>query len=159
MLMGHSVEGRFPYLDHRVAEFAAALPDRYRLAGLSEKHVLRRAAAGLVPDPIRLRRKHPFRAPIGPVLAGPAPPEYVGELLSSRSLERAGLFQREAVERLLTKARRHDGRDLTETEEMALVGVVSTMLLYEQYVADPPPPRSVEAQRLVTAPAEVAAGA
>ena len=42
MLMGHSIEGRFPFLDYRVAEFAAALPDRLRLRGLEEKYALRR---------------------------------------------------------------------------------------------------------------------
>ena len=41
MLMGHSIEGRFPFLDYRVAELAARLPDRMRLRGLEEKHVLR----------------------------------------------------------------------------------------------------------------------
>ena len=64
MLMGHSVEGRFPYLDHRLAEFAARLPRRLRLAGLHEKVGLRRAVAGLVPAEVSARRKWPYRAPI-----------------------------------------------------------------------------------------------
>nr|MBA3246031.1 asparagine synthase (glutamine-hydrolyzing) [Actinomycetota bacterium] len=45
MLMGSSVEGRFPYLDHRVAEFAAGLADGHRLRGLQEKYLLRKVAA------------------------------------------------------------------------------------------------------------------
>src|SRR5690606_23292794 len=43
MLMGNSVEGRFPFLDHRLAEFAARLPDRLRLNGLQEKYLLRKS--------------------------------------------------------------------------------------------------------------------
>ena len=52
MLMAHSVEGRFPFLDTDVVELANSLPPSYKLRGLDEKHVLKRAAAGLVPDAI-----------------------------------------------------------------------------------------------------------
>ena len=44
MLMAHSVEGRFPFLDVKVAEFAASLPERLRLRDLEAKALLRRAA-------------------------------------------------------------------------------------------------------------------
>jgi asparagine synthase (glutamine-hydrolysing) len=159
MLMGNSVEGRFPYLDHRVAEFAASLPDRYRLLGLTEKHILRHATTGLVPDSIRRRVKQPYRAPIGPALAGPSAPEYVEELLARSSLERAAIFEPAPVERLLEKARRHEGHNLTETEEMALVGVVSTMLLYDRFVAAPSRAGKIELQKIATAGEEVGAPA
>ena len=43
MLMGNSIEGRFPFLDYRVAEFAAALPDEMKVRGLQEKYLLRKA--------------------------------------------------------------------------------------------------------------------
>jgi asparagine synthase (glutamine-hydrolysing) len=136
MLMGNSVEGRFPYLDYRVAELAARLPDRHRLLGLKEKRVLRRAVVGFVPEAIRARPKRPYRAPIAAALVGAAAPEYVAALLAPTALEQAGLFDVTAVDRLRAKAER-DRTNLTETEEMALVGVVSTMLLYEQFVARP----------------------
>ena len=55
MLMGNSVEGRFPYLDHRVAELAARLPDRLRLRGLQEKYALRAATSRYLPPEIRER--------------------------------------------------------------------------------------------------------
>ena len=148
MLMGHSVEGRFPYLDYRVAEFAARLPDSHRLLGLKEKHVLRRAVGGLVPDAIRTRPKRPYRAPIAAALVGPAAPEYVPELLAPSALEQAGLFDVAGVERLRGKAE-SDGASLTETEEMALVGVVSTMLLHEQFVARPTLARAQTPTRVV----------
>jgi asparagine synthase (glutamine-hydrolysing) len=53
--MAHSVEGRFPFLDHRVVEFAARLPPRLKMKALDEKHLLKRCASGLVPDSVRRR--------------------------------------------------------------------------------------------------------
>src|SRR5215203_3239622 len=63
MLMANSVEGRFPFLDRRVAALAESLPAAYKLKVLDEKHVLKRAAASLVPAAILERKKQPYRAP------------------------------------------------------------------------------------------------
>ena len=63
MLMANSVEGRFPFLDRDVVEFANRLPARHKLFGLDEKHLLKRAFADLVPEQIRRRPKQPYRAP------------------------------------------------------------------------------------------------
>ena len=52
MLMANSVEGRFPFLDRDVVDFASALPARHKLFGLEEKYLLKRAFADLVPDDI-----------------------------------------------------------------------------------------------------------
>ena len=64
MLMGHSIEGRFPFLDYRVAELAASLPDQLRLRGLTEKYLLRKAVEHRLPAEIAARKKRPYRAPI-----------------------------------------------------------------------------------------------
>ena len=70
MLMAHSIEGRFPYVDVRLAELAARLPDSLRLRGLQEKYALRKAVEKVLPDAIRLRPKVPYRAPIRDVFFG-----------------------------------------------------------------------------------------
>ena len=62
MLTGHSIEGRFPFLDYRVAELAASLPDQLRLRGLSEKYLLRKAVEHRLPAEIASRKKRPYRA-------------------------------------------------------------------------------------------------
>ena len=91
MLMGHSIEGRFPFLDFRVAEFAARLPDGLRLRGLQEKFLLRRAAARHLPPAISGRPKVPYRAPIRDVFFGERRPEYLDDVLSTeRVLARRG---------------------------------------------------------------------
>jgi len=61
--------------------------------------------------------------------------EYVGELLSERAVEQAGCFKPEAVSRLAAKAA--SGAQLTEVEDMALVGILSTQLIDQMFVRGP----------------------
>ncbi len=139
MLMGHSIEGRFPFLDYRVAEFAASLPDQLRLRGLKEKYLLRKAVEHRLPAEIAARKKRPYRAPIVGAFVGPDSPGYVRELLDERRLAEAGLFTPEAVTRLVRKCESGAPRDaVSETDEMALVGVLSVMLLHDRFVERPP---------------------
>jgi asparagine synthase (glutamine-hydrolysing) len=87
MLMGNSVEGRFPFLDYRVAEFAARLPDRLRLQGLQEKYLLRKAVAPLLPKNIGRREKRPYRSPVLQAFIGPDAPGYVQDLLEGTQMK------------------------------------------------------------------------
>jgi asparagine synthase (glutamine-hydrolysing) len=139
MLMGHSVEGRFPFLDREVVEVANRLPAWQKLRGLDEKHVLKRAAKGLVPESVTRRPKQPYRAPDALCFVGPDAPEWVGELLAEPALTAAGLFDPVGVGRLLRKCRDHglDGQ-LSNADNMAFVGILSTMLLHDQLVRDAP---------------------
>src|SRR4029434_49217 len=57
MLMAHSVEGRFPFLDRNVAALAESLPPSYKLRVLDEKHVLKRMGAGILPQEVLARRQ------------------------------------------------------------------------------------------------------
>ena len=138
MLMGNSVEGRFPFLDYRVAEFAATLPDQLRLRGLTEKYLLRKSVEHRLPAEIAARKKRPYRAPIVGAFVGPEAPDYVRELLDESRLAEAGVFAPEAVQRLVRKCEAGAPRDaVSETDEMALVGALSVMLLHDRFVASP----------------------
>lgn len=137
MLMGGSVEGRFPFLDVNVAEFAAALPERLRMNGIREKYLLRKAMAPLLPKEINERPKRPYRAPILRPFFGASAPEYVRELLAPERIEASGLFNSAAVAMLVKKAERYADTGLSESDEMGLVGVLSTMLLKHQLVDAP----------------------
>jgi asparagine synthase (glutamine-hydrolysing) len=137
MLMGNAVEGRFPFLDHRLFELAARLPDSARLRVLEEKFILRRALAPILPDEITRRVKKPYRAPILRAFIGRGAPEYVSDLLSERSLQRAGLFDPAAVAALRAKCQKSLDAGIGETDEMALCGVLSGMLLHQQFIEDP----------------------
>jgi len=63
MEMAHSIEGRVPFLDHEVAEFAAGIPIQMKVKGMREKHVLREATRDVIIDPVYNREKHPFTTP------------------------------------------------------------------------------------------------
>jgi asparagine synthase (glutamine-hydrolysing) len=158
MLMGHSVEGRFPFLDYRVAEFAAALPDRMKVRWLEEKYLLRKAAEPLLPAEISARRKRPYRAPIVSAFVGPRAPDYVSELLAHGRLEDAGIFAPEAVARLVQKCESAGDAGVGETDEMGLVGTLSVMLLHERLVERPTLAAPAEPTRVVVGDAVRRAG-
>ena len=97
--MAVSLEVRAPYLDPRVAEFAASLPSRYKLHGYTSKYILKRAAKGLVPPFVWRRGKKGFGVPFAKWLKGELRP-LARDLLSTERLRRGGLFNAEYVARL-----------------------------------------------------------
>lgn len=138
--MAHAVEGRFPFLDHRVVAFCNRLPGRLKLRGLVEKYALRQVARRLLPPGTLERRKRPYRAPIHRCFLGAGAPDYVNELLAPDAVKRTGLFRPDAVTALVTKLRQ--GVRVGETDDMALAGILSTQLLHFQFVdhfRTPPP--------------------
>jgi asparagine synthase (glutamine-hydrolysing) len=141
MLMGNSVEGRFPFLDPRVVALADSLPASYKLRVLDEKHVLKRAAEGLVPPEILRRPKQPYRAPDALSFVGDDAPAWVAEAAGGAAAAEAGVFAPEAVAQLWAKCRRlRDGAQLSNADNMALVAVLSTHLVYDRLVRRAPEP-------------------
>lgn len=134
--MAHSVEGRFPFLDHRIIEFANRLPPTLKIRGLTEKYILRRAVRNLLPVEMATRTKQPYRAPDSQsFFTGGQPPDYVDDLLSGDRLRRAGYFDPVAVGKLLEKCR--TGRAIGFSDNMGFVGVLSTMLVDELFIRTP----------------------
>jgi asparagine synthase (glutamine-hydrolysing) len=133
MGMANSVEGRFPFLDHRVVEFANSLPPAFKQLGLQEKWLLRKLAQEYLPAEIWKRTKRPYRAPIHKAFFPESGfDEYVGDLLSTRSLRQSGYFNPQSVEMLMRKASKA-GR-LSEVDEMALVGILSTQIVHQLFI-------------------------
>jgi len=144
MLMANSIEGRFPFLDKDVMRLATGLPDRFKLSGLDEKHILKRAAIGYVPESIRRRPKQPYRAPDALAFVAEPMPDYAMELLDERSLAMAGVFDPKSAALLWKKCRekRLDGQ-FSNSDNMALVGVLSTQLLHYLMVQQVPNLREI----------------
>lgn len=135
--MAASIEARFPFLDHRVIEFACRLPPRLKLRGLYEKVLLKRAFGRELPPSIVRRSKQPYRAPDSACFFdGDRPRDWVADLLAAPSLDRAGLFEPAAVAKLVEKCRA--GRAIGFGDNMAFVGILSTMLLHRQHVEGQP---------------------
>jgi asparagine synthase (glutamine-hydrolysing) len=133
MAMANAVEGRFPFLDHRVIEFANRLPPHLKLRGLTEKYLLRKSMAGLLPEAVRRRTKQPYRAPdSASFFEAGKPVDYVAELFSASAISAAGYFDPAATAKLHEKCRA--GRVIGFADNMAFVAILSTMLLHEQFV-------------------------
>ena len=129
--MAHSVEGRFPFLDHRVIEFGARLPPRLKLRSLREKHILREAAARLLPATIAGRPKQPYRAPDSQPFVGPQAPAFAAEMFAADRISALGLFEPRAVEKLVRKCNAQSFVGFRDN--MAFVGILSTQILGQQF--------------------------
>ena len=136
MLMAHSIEGRFPFLDPNVVALAASLPPEHKLRVLDEKHVLKRVARELVPAEILRRPKQPYRAPDALSFVAPSRPAWIDEVMADDT----GIFEPRAVAMLWKKCReRGDRGQFSNADNMALVGVLSTQLLHRHFIRSAPP--------------------
>ncbi len=132
MAMAHGVEGRFPFLDHRLVEFANRLPPEMKLRGLEEKHVLRQVARNLLPATIIDRPKQPYRAPDSRSFVGSGTdPDYLADTMGTAAVTKAGLFNPVAVSRLLAKCRAQPVSGFRDNA--AFVGILSTQLWMQAF--------------------------
>jgi asparagine synthase (glutamine-hydrolysing) len=100
MSMATSIESRVPFLDHKLVEFAAQLPDEWKLSGWTTKRVLREAMKGLLPESILNRPKMGFPVPFAAWTRGRWNDVAREVLLDRRSRER-GIIDPAAVDTLL----------------------------------------------------------
>lgn len=100
MTFAHSIEGRHPFLDIRLVEFAANMPDKYKLKGANEKYILKRVADGIVPDEIIKRKKFPFSTP-GMTYILKEYPDIVDKYLNQEIIEKHGVFDYDRVAELI----------------------------------------------------------
>ena len=134
MAMANSVEGRYPFLDYRLLEFAASLPDEFKLKGMNEKFLLKDLMKNNIPKSVINRHKQAYRSPILEAFIGSKVPDYVNDMLSAESLKACGVFNFESISNLINKIK--TAQIPSEVDNMALVGVLSTQLLFNQFVKD-----------------------
>ncbi len=132
MAMAHSVEGRFPFLDHRVVEFACTIPPHLRMKVLNEKNILKKSMADILPASIVKRKKQPYMAPDILSFFGGKEPDYIDYYLSPAMVKEAGFFNPKAVSRLMSKCRKKSRQGFREN--MAFVGMLSTQIVYDKFV-------------------------
>jgi asparagine synthase (glutamine-hydrolysing) len=129
--MAASVECRYPFLDYEVLEFANSLPDNKKILGLNEKFIVKKLAKKYIPDMIINRKKFPYRAPIN--IAELIKDEYVKYILSPERLKQFGIFNPVSTERFLSSASGKDNPN--ERDCMLFIGILTTQILYEQFVS------------------------
>ena len=132
MLMKNSVEGRFPFLDHRVIEFAQQLHPKLKMKVLNEKYLLKKAMGQYIPSSITNRHKQPYRAPDIPSFLVDKGKEIISDLLSEDKIKRYDYFDPSKVSMLLRKI--NAGRAIGFKDNMAFMGVISTQMWHYLYM-------------------------
>lgn len=146
----HGVEGRYPFLDHRVVEFAATIPPNHKLLGLKEKFVLKKAMAKELPKEILQRVKQPYMAPDSNSFVQSDSPAYVKEMLSESSLQQSGLFNPVMVSKLQEKCTKLFHAHLSFKDNMSFVGILSAQLLSDRFIQHFPMPKSLRREEYRT---------
>ncbi len=100
MSMAQSLELRVPFLDHRIAEFAARMPVRYKLKGKSTKYILKKAMEGLLPEEIIYRPKKGFPTPLKLMFQNELV-DYAKQVLLDTQTNQRGYFNLSSVEKML----------------------------------------------------------
>lgn len=103
--MANSLEARAPFLDHRLAEFAARLPPSMKLSGFTDKYILRQAVKDFVPEEILKRKKQPFITPLPSWFEEDLVDMAYDHLTSQRFKER-GYFKTDYVTSLFDKRKK-----------------------------------------------------
>ncbi|MGO9324627.1 MAG: asparagine synthase (glutamine-hydrolyzing) [Terracidiphilus sp.] len=100
MTMANSIELRVPFLDHKLLEFAASLPENQKVRGFTTKYLAKRALSSRIPEPILKRRKAGFPVPFGAWLRTDLK-EFVREVLLDRTTIERGYFNTACIEGVL----------------------------------------------------------
>lgn len=132
MSMANSVEGRYPFLDHRVIEFCMKLHPDLKLNGLNEKFLLKKLMKGRLPDSILERSKQAYRAPIRAAFFSETMPNYLKEMLSTEKITEFGIFNLEFAQQL--KKKMELNKQVSEVDNMAITAILSTQILYDLFI-------------------------
>lgn len=130
MFFSHSIEGRHPFLDRELIDFVMTIPDKYKLKGVNEKYILKKAGEGIVPDEILKRKKFPFQAPgMSAMIKKPAQTDFLDDSL----IRSQGIFDLEYVN-ILKKMYSEDDFKLMGAYEIDYLLIVMTVtMLCEKY--------------------------
>ena len=132
MVLANSVEGRYPFLDINLVEFAKQIPPHLKLNGFAEKYILKKVAEDLIPAEIIAREKFGFRAPGTPFLLQQNLP-WVNDVLSYERIKRQGYFNPESVERLKAQYSQENFKLHPHLEIDLLMVVLSFGLLLDMF--------------------------
>jgi asparagine synthase (glutamine-hydrolysing) len=132
MTMAHSVEGRYPFLNHKLAEFASCLSPRLKIKGLKEKYILKKAFEPELPQEIFSRTKRPYGAPNKEAFfRDGCLRENMVPFLERDAFVSRSIFDADRVERLVTKCAQSDLTGFRDNS--ALLGILSTQILLDKF--------------------------
>jgi len=136
MSMAHSVEGRYPFLDHQFVEYASTIPEKYKLMRLKDKRILREAALKFLPKDICQRPKMAYQAPeIRPFITKEGRvSDLVSHYLAQKCIKDFDLFEPDMVESLLNKIRTSDQTRLGMRDNTAFVEMLSAQIFVDLFI-------------------------
>ncbi|MDO8571744.1 MAG: asparagine synthase (glutamine-hydrolyzing) [bacterium] len=130
--MPHSIEGRVPFLDHILFEFAKKIPLTLKIKNGTQKYILRKVAENYLPKEIVERPKQPFMAPPFSMLRDRAGMDFFQDTFRSRAFSDMGLFNQKKVLALLDGISDKDMRKQTSMEPVLML-MLSAFFLHQRY--------------------------
>ena len=131
MLMANSVEGRYPFLDHRVIEFANGLRNSMKMNGLNEKFILKQMVKNRIPESVLNRHKQPYRAPdIDALMCSKN--NHLLDYLAESEIKKNNLFDFARVNKLVKKAL--SGRAKSVKDNMLFTTILSTQIWVNKFI-------------------------
>jgi len=127
--MPHSIEGRVPFLDHRLWEFLASVPQSMLISTERDKPLLRDSVSDFVTPEVADRPKHPFDAPPVSVFAGDTGRDFVRDHLQSAAGQAQPFFCPDTVTAQLSTMEQH--AELRQVWDPVIMLVLSTIFLQE----------------------------
>lgn len=131
MEMGHSIEGRVPFLDHHLVEFAASLPVSLKIRGMTEKYILREAVRPVITNTIYTRQKNPFIAPPSTVNKNPALFKFVSGYIED-NIDKLPFYNKTRI-RLLLKTLKFMPKSIQRDADSLITMLASLLALQENF--------------------------
>jgi asparagine synthase (glutamine-hydrolysing) len=132
MEMAHSIEGRVPFLDHRVVECVCRAPVSLKIRGLTEKYLLREAAKPVITNTVYRRQKHPFLAPPVSMLPTEKFHQMMQDALRGSVLRSIPFFDQRKIVALLDRLPHMSETDLL-TWDPILMSVLSACVIHQRF--------------------------
>ena len=132
MEMAHSIEGRVPFLDHKLVELIVRQPVNQKIHGMTEKYVLREAVKDVITDQVYRRQKHPFLSPPATLNPDDIFHDYVQEILRGKTFASLPFFSQKRVVELLDRMPSMDVGARTANDQILMI-LVSMCVLHEKF--------------------------
>jgi asparagine synthase (glutamine-hydrolysing) len=132
MEMAHSIEGRVPFLDHKLVELIRSQPVNQKIRGMTEKYVLREAVKDVIIDTVYRRQKHPFLSPPATLSPDETFSTYVQDTLRGPVLRSMPFFDQKQVVELLDKLPGMDVGARTANDQVLML-LMSMCVLHERF--------------------------
>ncbi len=131
MSLAHGVEGRYPFLDHRIVEKLFYYKDRFKLNGFSQKHLLRKSFQNRIPTSIVNRPKKPYTAPdLKSFFHNGDLSEQASYFLSEQKIKEYGIFNEKPINRLIKKFRYNVPTEIGYRDNMLITFILSCQMVH-----------------------------